>query len=312
MGEEKVTIASEGLRLAGVVRVPAGVRPGEQRAAFLVLHGFGSNKNSQNVLAPCKVLDELGYVTLRFDMRGCGESEGEHARVICLEQVEDTRNALTFLSRHPSVAPERIAVVGTSFGGAVAAYAAGVDERIAAVISNGGWGNGERKFRGQHATPQAWARFTAMLAEGRAHRERPGRSLMVPRYDIVPIPARLRDDLASRAVQMFPDGTIAMFPAETAQSMFDFRAEDVVGRIAPRPLLLMHSANDSVTPTEQSVEMFKRAGQPTELHLFSGVDHFMFAEDNDRVWRVIRDWLESYFPATAAAHVQAAAVKSAG
>jgi len=303
--EEKVTIASAGLRLAGVVRIPDGLRPGERQAAFLVLHGFGSNKNSQNVLAPCKVLEALGYVTLRFDMRGCGESEGEHGRVICLEQVEDTRNALTFLSRHPSVAPDRIAVVGTSFGGAVAVYAAGIDERVAAVISNGGWGNGERKFRGQHATPEAWARFTAMLAEGRAHRERTGRSLMVPRYDIVPIPARLRDDLASRAVQMFPDGTIAMFPAETAQSMFDFCADDVVGRIAPRPLLLLHSANDSVTPTEQSAEMFKRAGQPTELHLFSGVDHFMFAEDNDRVWGVIRDWLEVYFPITVPAHIHA-------
>ena len=312
MREENVRIESVGLRLSGVVRVPAGLRPGERRAAFLVLHGFGSNKNSQNVLAPCKVLDGLGYVTLRFDMRGCGESEGEHGRVICLEQVEDTRNALAFLARHPAVAGDRIGVIGTSFGGAVAVYAAGIDPRIAAVISNGGWRDGERKFRGQHATPEAWARFTAMLAEGRAHRERTGRSLMVPRYDIVPIPKRLRDDLAGRAVQMFPAGTIEMFPAETAQSMFDFRADDVVDRIAPRPLLLLHSANDSVTPTEQSVEMFKRAGQPTELHLFSGLDHFMFAEDNDRVWGVIRDWLEIYFPVKAASQVDAEAVSSAG
>ena len=298
MNEEKVTIASAGLRLAGVVRTPAGLQPRERRPAFLVLHGFGSNKNSQNVLAPCKVLEDLGYLTLRFDMRGCGESEGEHGRVICLEQVEDTRNALTFLSAHPAATPDRIAVIGTSFGGAVAVYTAGIDHRVAAVISNGGWGNGERKFRGQHATPEAWTRFTAMLAEGRAHRERTGRSLMVPRYDIVPIPTKLRDDLAGRAVQMFPAGTIQMFPAETAQSMFDFRADDVVGRIAPRPLLLLHSANDTVTPTEQSIEMFERAGQPTELHLFSGVDHFMFAEDNDRVWRVVREWLATYFPAT--------------
>jgi pimeloyl-ACP methyl ester carboxylesterase len=151
-----------------------------------------------------------------------------------------------------------------------------------------------------------------MLAEGRAHRERTGRSLMVPRYDIVPIPKQLRDDLAGRSVQMFPAGAIQMFPAETAQSMFDFRADDVVGRIAPRPLLLLHSANDSVTPTEQSIEMFKRAGEPTELHLFSGLDHFMFAEDNDRVWGVIRDWLKTYFPASAAASVDTHAVSSAG
>jgi uncharacterized protein len=310
--EESVAIASAGLRLAGVLRVPHGLQPLERRAAFLVLHGFGSNKDSQNVLAPCKVLDELGYVTLRFDMRGCGESEGEPGRVICLEQVEDTRNALAFLAGHPSVDPGSIGAIGTSFGGAVAVYAGGIDRRIAAVISNGGWGDGERKFRGQHATAEAWARFTAMLAEGRAHRERTGRSLMVPRYDIVPIPAHLRDNLARRSVQMFPAGTIAMFPAETAQSMFDFRADDVVGQIAPRPLLLLHSADDSVTPTEQSIEMFKRAGQPAELHLFSGVDHFMFAEDNDRVWGVVRDWLQNYFPAAGTAHRRADAHKSAG
>ena len=299
VSEETVSIPSAGLRLSGVVHLPQGVDRHERRASFLVLHGFGSNKDSQNLLRPCKLLNELGYATLRFDMRGCGESEGERGRVICLEQVEDTRNALTFLAGHPAVEPGRIGAIGSSFGGAVAVYAGGTDERIAAVISNGGWGDGERKFRGQHATPEAWTRFTAMLAAGRAHRERTGRSLMVPRYDIVPIPAHVRDNLAQRDVQMFPPGTIEMFPAETAQSMFEFRADDVVGKIAPRPLLLLHSATDSVTPTEQSVEMFKRAGQPAELHLFSGVDHFMFAEDNSRVWGVVRDWLENYFPAQA-------------
>jgi fermentation-respiration switch protein FrsA (DUF1100 family) len=85
---------------------------------------------------------------------------------------------------------------------------------------------------------------------------------------------------------------------ETAQSMFDFRADDVVGKIAPRPLLLIHAANDSVTPTEQSVELFKHAGQPSELHLFSDADHFLFGENNTRVWGVLRDWLQKYFPAT--------------
>src|SRR3954454_23118045 len=100
MSEDNVTIPSAGLRLAGVVRVPENLKTGERRAAFLVLHGFGSNKNSSNVMEPAKVLGGLGYVTLRFDMRGCGESEGEHGRVICLEQVADTRNALTFLAQH--------------------------------------------------------------------------------------------------------------------------------------------------------------------------------------------------------------------
>ncbi len=288
MPEQRVTFESDGLRLAGIVRIPSDVKPGERRPAFLVLHGFGSNKSSHTVTGPCDLLEKLGYITLRFDMRGCGESEGERGRLICLEQVSDTRNALSFLAGHAQVEPQRIAVVGTSFGAAVAVYTGGVDKRVAAVISSGGWGNGERKFRGQHATPEAWAKFTAMLAEGKRHREKTGKSLMVPRYDIVPIPPHLRNNLAA--------DSILEFPAETAQSMFDFRADDVIGNIAPRPVLLLHSSVDSVTPTEQSVEMFKRAGQPCDLHLFAETDHFMFAEGNTRVRTVILDWLVKYFP----------------
>ena len=290
MPEEQVVIPSAGLRLSGVVHVPQGVKPRERRPAFLVLHGFGSNKNSSNVTEPCKVLNELGYVTLRFDMRGCGDSEGEHGRVICLEQVEDTRSCVTFMAQHAAVDPKRIGLIGSSFGGAVSVYTGGVDERVAAVISNGGWGDGERKFRGQHKSPEEWARLTRMLQDGREQRARTGQSLMVPRYDIVPIPPHLRGNLAK--------GSIEMFPAETAQSMFDFRADDVVGKIAPRPLLLLHAANDSVTPTEQSIELFKRSGQPAELHLFSDVDHFMFAEHSTRVWSAVRNWLAKYFPVT--------------
>ena len=52
MPEETVTIPSAGLRLHGVVGVPADAAPGARRAAFLVLHGFGGNCKSQNVLQP--------------------------------------------------------------------------------------------------------------------------------------------------------------------------------------------------------------------------------------------------------------------
>ncbi len=288
MAEEKISFTSKGLKLVGTVRVPAEVGPHERRPAFMVLHGFGSNSNSTNVLEPCAMFEKLGYVTLRFDMPGCGGSEGEKGLLICHDQVQATSDALTFLGKHPNVEPDRIGVIGSSFGAAVAVYTGGVDKRVAAVISSGGWGDGERKFRGQHPTPEAWDKFTRMLDEGRSHRARTGKPLMVPRYDIVPIPPHLRGHLAA--------GSVHEFPAETAQSMYDFRADDVVAGMAGRPLLLLHSSVDSVTPTEQSVELFKRAGQPTDLHLFAETDHFMFAESNTRVRTVILDWLAKYFP----------------
>ena len=113
-------------------------------------------------------------------------------------------------------------MIGSSFGAAIAVYVCGVDKRVAAAISSGGWGDGERKFRGQHPGEAAWKKFTDMLAEGKRHREKTGESLMVPRYDIVPIPEHLRGHLAQNSIQMFT--------AETAQSMFDFRADDVIGK----------------------------------------------------------------------------------
>jgi fermentation-respiration switch protein FrsA (DUF1100 family) len=70
----------------------------------------------------------------------------------------------------------------------------------------------------------------------------------------------------------------------------------VVADIAPRPLLLLHRATDSVTPTEQSVRLFQRAGQPCDLHLFAETDHFMFHEDNLRVMAVVKTWVEEFFP----------------
>ncbi len=81
--------------------------------------------------------------------------------------------------------------------------------------------------------------------------------------------------------------------------MFDFRANDVIGNIAPRPLLLLHSSDDHVTPVEQSIELFEHAKQPAELHLFADTDHFMFAEGNTRVHHVVRNWLANYFPVNA-------------
>lgn len=288
MREENVSFLSDGLKISGVLATPDDLAPHEKRPAIMVLHGFGSNKASSGCIEPCRMLTGMGYVTLRFDMRGCGESEGEKCRVICLEQVADTRNALTFLQGLAQVDPARIGCMGSSFGAAVSVYTAGVDARVACAISAGGWGDGVSKFRKQHETPEAWARFTAMLEEGKRHRERTGQSLMVPRYDIVPIPQHLRHHLAAGAVEAFP--------AETAQSMFDFRANDVVGNIAPRPLLLLHPAQDSVTPTEQSIELFRHAGQPTELHLFAETDHFLLGEKNRTVQVVLKDWLSRYFP----------------
>ena len=284
--QETVSFDSHGLKLSGVVRIPDNAKG--KVPAFLLLHGFGSNKEAHWMYLTAELLAKWGYASIRFDMRGCGESEGARGRVICLEQVEDTSSALTYMASRAEIDPARIGVLGHSFGAAVAVYAAGVDSRLAACISSGGWGDGPKKFRKQHASPEAWKKFTDMMEEGKKRKAR-GEQMMVPRWDIVPIPEHLRGNLSK--------GSFFEFPFDVVESMYNFMANDVVGKIAPRPLLLLHPSNDSVTPTEQSVDLFMHAGKDsTDLHLVAKTDHFILSEGNDIVLDLVKNWLEKNIP----------------
>ena len=64
-----------------------------------------------------------GYVTLGFDYRGFGRSQGRHRFVDPIAQVRDTHNAITYMQSRPEVDPTRIALWGRSLGAGIACYA---------------------------------------------------------------------------------------------------------------------------------------------------------------------------------------------
>lgn len=287
--QHSLSFMSDGLKLSGVLHVPEDRAPEQQLPTFIVLHGFVGTKDKSHVELVAHMLDEMGYCVFRIDFRGCGESEGARGEVRCFDQVADTKNALTFIAEREEVDARRIGVIGHSFGAAVGLYAGGIDERIACVVSLCGWGHGERKFRGQHPTPEAWDKFTGILDQGKKQKAETGESLWVSRFDVVPIPEALRANLSPKA--QFE------IPVETAISMYKFTAEDVVADISPRPLLLFHTANDIVTPTEQSIRLYEKAGANAELMIPTGVSHFPLSEqDAPYTKMLIGGWLEKFFP----------------
>jgi len=293
--DERITFDWDGIEIAGILDIPDasnGPIP-----AFVILHGFGANKDSGSVPAMAKLLTNRGYASLRLDMPGVGDSGGVVGKLVCLEQVAVARRGIDYLESRAEIDSARIGVAGASFGAAVSIYTGGADERVAAIISSGGWGNGARKAKLQHPPPVAYDKFITMVEEGRK-KVAAGETMMVPRFDIVPIPEHLRGNL---------DITSLMeFHVETAIGIFDFRPEDMVGKISPRPLLLLHPTNDSVTPVSETMELFAKAGENTDVHLLADVDHFMFSEENVRVTHVIGDWLDKFFPLDAAAVKDAA------
>jgi uncharacterized protein len=289
--ESEITFTSDGIDLAGNLHVPDGYKPGDKLPAFIVLHGFIGSKDDSHAEIMARMMTDWGYATLRFDFRGCGKSGGKRGYVLCHDQVADAKNALNWLSQRPEIDPKRIAVIGHSFGAAVASYVGAVEQRFAAVISSCGWGNGERKFRGQHPGPM-WEKFIGMLAHARAEKERTGVAPIVPRFDVVPMAEHLRKHLSPKAQ--------LEVSADTAQSMYDFKAEEIIHWISPRPVLFLHGADDTVTPTEQSIRMWELAGQPKDLVLITGTDHFPLAGDNRRTKDIVKGWLDKHFPSRTA------------
>lgn len=289
--QEKLTFESDGLKLSAVLHIPDSHDGKTPLPAFIVLHGFVGSKDESHAQIQAEMMEAFGYAALRFDFRCCGDSEGERAQVRCFDQVADTKNAMTYLAKRPEIDPRRIGVVGHSFGAAVAVYTAGIDDRFACCISSCGWGDGEIKFRGQHPTPEAWEKFTGLLEKGLKQKRETGKSMWISRFDAVPIPEPLRKNLSPKAIMEIP--------VETAWSMYNFRADDVVANIAPRPLLLFHTADDGITPTEQSLRLFEKAGQPAELMLITGTSHFPLSEqDAPRTKMMIKGWLDKFFPVT--------------
>jgi pimeloyl-ACP methyl ester carboxylesterase len=286
--ETEVTFLSDGIELAGDLHLPEDYKEGEKLPAIIILHGFIGSKDNSHSEIMARMFTDWGYASLRFDFRGCGKSGGERGYVLCHDQVSDTKNALNWLLQRPEIDPDRVALIGHSFGAAVACYTAAIDQRFAAIISSCGWGHGERKFQGQHPG-EKWDKFLALLENGRAEKERTGKAPMVPRFDVVPMAEHLRKNLSPQA-QM-------EVSADTAQSMFDFKAEEVIHWIAPRPVLFLHASNDTVTPTEQSVRMWELAGHPKDLVLISGTDHFPLSGDDERTRGILHGWMKKNFPA---------------
>jgi len=79
-------------------------------------------------------LADAGFVTIRYDKRGVGQSGGRAESATFADYAEDARAAVRFLADRKDVDPKRIAILGHSEGGLVALIAADKEKRIAAVV----------------------------------------------------------------------------------------------------------------------------------------------------------------------------------
>ena len=123
------SFVSHGLRLASYLARPAGrVEP---LPGVIVCHGFpiGPIDARQSAVTFPELIDrianELGFVAMTFNFRGCGTSEGNFS---LQGWVDDLRAAIDHLIAEAR--PTGIWLVGTNTGGSIATCVAADDPRV--------------------------------------------------------------------------------------------------------------------------------------------------------------------------------------
>src|SRR6476619_6889320 len=109
MRKESVTFFSEGQKLRGDLYLPDD-DGGKPWPGIVQGPGFLGLREAKHYTMMFERLCKAGYACLVFDYRGWGDSEGaQRGWVMPMWQVEDIRNAISYLQTRPDVDPARIA-----------------------------------------------------------------------------------------------------------------------------------------------------------------------------------------------------------
>jgi pimeloyl-ACP methyl ester carboxylesterase len=135
--DETVTIPSIGFNLAGTIAKPKTDKPAP---AVILIGGSGPTDRDETVAGIpifgqiARDLVAAGFVVVRYDKRGVGQSGGRVESVTIADYAEDARQVLVWLEKRKEVNKDRIALVGHSEGALVALLAAGRERnRVSAL-----------------------------------------------------------------------------------------------------------------------------------------------------------------------------------
>ncbi len=136
---KKVNFNSEGARLVGNLYYPKNFDSTKNYPAIVVSGSWTTVKEQMAGLYANKLADE-GFITLAFDFRNFGESEGEPRFFESpgLKKV-DIKNAVSYLQELPEVDAYRIGALGVCAGAMYTLMAASEDDRIKSVVTTASW-----------------------------------------------------------------------------------------------------------------------------------------------------------------------------
>ena len=127
-GDESVTIPAAGFNLGGTITRPKTAAPAP---AVILIGGSGPTDRDETVAGIpvfghiARDLVNAGFIVVRYDKRGIGQSGGRAESATIADYAEDARGVLNWLEDQKGVDEDRIGLVGHSEGALVAMLVAG-------------------------------------------------------------------------------------------------------------------------------------------------------------------------------------------
>ena len=289
MRTEKVTFYSEGNKLNGDIYLPDDDK-GTPWPGIVQGPGFLGLKDAKHYIMMFEKLCAAGYACLCFDYRGWGDSEGKQRGWVMPQwQVEDIRNGITYMQTRPEIDPNRIATYGSGgTGGGNAIYVAAIDQRVKCAVCYLGVSNG-RDWLHSMRREYEWVDYLKRIEGDRKKRVLTGSGEIVSAREeiMVQTPERQTTTIKKEVADKIPQ----QMPLQCAEALIEYSPEEVVHKIAPRATLFIAVENDAVTPEEQSIRLYERAGEPKKLVLYRQTTHYGIYNDyfNDVAANVV-DW----------------------
>jgi fermentation-respiration switch protein FrsA (DUF1100 family) len=294
---EDVEFTSGGLTLRGHLYVPdRGTGP------FPVVVMAGGWCYVKELVQPdyAKWFVEAGLAALVFDYRYLGDSEGEPRQHINpWEQIEDYRNAISFVERLPVVDANRIGIWGISYSGGHVLVVGATDPRVRCIVSNIPVVDGYKTMQLVHGS-LGFRALTDRILEDRRQRYETGEHGYLPMSATEPG--------VGAVTWPFPEVTEAFLvlkerdapnhehrnTIQSVEHLLDYDVSPYVRRIINVPTLMTVAERDDITTWDEEVAMYHLI--PTtkkKLFIFDDTSHMTLYSNKSRLEIAAeqgRDW----------------------
>jgi fermentation-respiration switch protein FrsA (DUF1100 family) len=264
-----ITFPCSDVQCSGWLYLPSDLQPGEKLPGIVTANPITSIKQ---IALPnyAERLAQAGFAILVFDYRGWGSSEGEPRNHIApYEQVQDVKDAITWLQNQAEIDPESMGGLGVSMGGAHMLYLATFDNRLDAVVAVATAINGVNMWQGMFGE-EAFNQIINQDAEDRANRFEnnitqtyknawgmPGDSNCV--FCVEEAYRYYTNAQKTYAPEFENRATV-----QSIQNILEYNPDFAVNLASPTAVLFIHATKD-VVPLAMVEEIYNRTSNPKKL-----------------------------------------------